>query len=413
MKKHLLFIFAVIVTNFVFGQWIPIPIGSATTDPVSMSSYGDAVTVGFDGDGIFQTTDLGNNWTDISGDIGNKHINQVIGGPETFLFVATDNGIFYNLGDNTYVNTTGSGLTTTDANLYFVGDSGTDNDFVVGTNGGGFFVGPELDGPWAAANNGLSGDALVINAMGGYSDNIDVYALATNGGIFYSMDNFGTWVDGNNGLSGDELKVTGVMVLNTITIITTHGGCFYSMDYGQSWTPTIVGEKFNLLHFYLDYQSGQATFFILGETSYYTVDLATWTPINTPGEVISATATSTDLFIGTAATGKTSGGIYRQPLETVTGVNDQGLETNTASLKQNYPNPFSTSTTISYSLEETQNVDMRVYDLLGCEIKSLVNSTQSPGNYEIQLNGSDLKNGMYYVVLKSNDKSSQIKVIKE
>jgi hypothetical protein len=64
----------------------------------------------------------------------------------------------------------------------------------------------------------------------------------------------------------------------------------------------------------------------------------------------------------------------------------------------NYPNPFNPSTVISYTLE-TQgiaSVQLKVYDVLGREIKTLVNENQTAGKHEIQFNASDIASGMYF-----------------
>jgi len=54
------------------------------------------------------------------------------------------------------------------------------------------------------------------------------------------------------------------------------------------------------------------------------------------------------------------------------------------SLSQNYPNPFNPSTTINYSV--LSNVKIIVYDILGCEVATLVNENKPAGNYEITFN---------------------------
>ncbi len=64
-------------------------------------------------------------------------------------------------------------------------------------------------------------------------------------------------------------------------------------------------------------------------------------------------------------------------------------------LSQNYPNPFNPSTTINFSLPSTGNATLKVYDLNGKEVSSLVNSTMNAGVYSAQFNGANLASGMY------------------
>lgn len=64
-------------------------------------------------------------------------------------------------------------------------------------------------------------------------------------------------------------------------------------------------------------------------------------------------------------------------------------------LYQNYPNPFNPSTKISYTTKEEGLVTLRVYDVLGKEIATLVNENKPAGFYEAEFNASKLPSGMY------------------
>ncbi len=64
-------------------------------------------------------------------------------------------------------------------------------------------------------------------------------------------------------------------------------------------------------------------------------------------------------------------------------------------LEQNYPNPFNPSTVISYQLPVNGFVTLVVYDILGNEVKTLVNGTQTAGVHELQFDASSLSNGIY------------------
>lgn len=78
-------------------------------------------------------------------------------------------------------------------------------------------------------------------------------------------------------------------------------------------------------------------------------------------------------------------------------------------LKQNYPNPFNPSTVIEYNLPESATVTLKIYDLMGREVKTLVNGEyQNKGLYKYFLNAYDLSSGVYFYQLKT-DKYSETK----
>jgi hypothetical protein len=84
------------------------------------------------------------------------------------------------------------------------------------------------------------------------------------------------------------------------------------------------------------------------------------------------------------------------------------------SLGQNHPNPFKQSTTISYQVPDDGFVSLKVYNVVGSEVATLVNSNQTRGSHTIQFNANDLNSGVYYYTLRYNDqvKSSKMLLIK-
>jgi len=78
---------------------------------------------------------------------------------------------------------------------------------------------------------------------------------------------------------------------------------------------------------------------------------------------------------------------------------------NEFNLFQNYPNPFNPSTVISYQLPVASNVTLKVYDVLGREIATLVNEEKPAGSYEVDFNANGLSSGVYFYTLRLNDKS--------
>ena len=85
-------------------------------------------------------------------------------------------------------------------------------------------------------------------------------------------------------------------------------------------------------------------------------------------------------------------------------------------LEQNYPNPFNPSTTIQYSIPTVQthgyaSVQLVVYDILGREVATLVNSEQMPGSYSVMFDASGLTSGLYFYKLSSGGFISTKKMI--
>ena len=72
-------------------------------------------------------------------------------------------------------------------------------------------------------------------------------------------------------------------------------------------------------------------------------------------------------------------------------------------LSQNYPNPFNPSTKISYSIPKNGMVTLKVYDVLGKEITTLVNEVKNPGKYIVEFNASNLSSGTYFYRIQAGD----------
>jgi GH35 family endo-1,4-beta-xylanase len=70
-------------------------------------------------------------------------------------------------------------------------------------------------------------------------------------------------------------------------------------------------------------------------------------------------------------------------------------------LSQNFPNPFNPATTIQYSISKISNVSLKVFDMLGREVQTLVNTQQAPGQYAVTLNAQNLGSGVYFYRLNA------------
>jgi hypothetical protein len=97
-------------------------------------------------------------------------------------------------------------------------------------------------------------------------------------------------------------------------------------------------------------------------------------------------------------------------------VNENDLNPRTNSLYQNYPNPFNPTTTVKFNLTEREDVSIRVYDILGKEIKLLLEKKLAVGEYSIQWDGKDnngniLPGGVYFIQMKAGEYLETIKSV--
>ena len=110
-----------------------------------------------------------------------------------------------------------------------------------------------------------------------------------------------------------------------------------------------------------------------------------------------------ELFLGTAE------GIYKTNI--ITSVNENDKKDFVFSLSQNYPNPFNPTTTINYSIKSAGLITLKIYDMLGTEVASLVNERQEAGDYSVTFNAADLPSGIYVYKLTAGNFVSTKKLI--
>jgi len=72
-------------------------------------------------------------------------------------------------------------------------------------------------------------------------------------------------------------------------------------------------------------------------------------------------------------------------------------------LNQNYPNPFNPSTTIKFFLPKSEFIDLKIYNVLGQEVKRLIGQKLNAGVYQYQFDGTDLTSGIYYYQLVAGE----------
>lgn len=155
-----------------------------------------------------------------------------------------------------------------------------------------------------------------------------------------------------------------------------------------------------------------------------------WSVLDGGGKVGEAISTSYRLkdAIGQSVIGECEGASYKASLGFwspwtkggAVGIEEEFTESNEFpqifSLSQNYPNPMGYRTTIKYSLPKSSRVELKVYNIYGRLIKTLVNELQKPGYYAVGWNGSDnagkeVSNGIYLYRLEAGEYTETRKVV--
>jgi len=85
------------------------------------------------------------------------------------------------------------------------------------------------------------------------------------------------------------------------------------------------------------------------------------------------------------------------------GIKDKGIVALTYSLEQNYPNPFNPATLIRFSIPEPGLVTMKIFNLIGEEVATILNKELKSGTYEVDFNASNLSSGVYFYTVTANN----------
>jgi hypothetical protein len=87
------------------------------------------------------------------------------------------------------------------------------------------------------------------------------------------------------------------------------------------------------------------------------------------------------------------------------------VQPTTFALEQNYPNPFNPTTTIRFAIPQSEHVTLKVYDLLGREVATLVNEQRNAGSYDEIFDASKLASGMYLYKLQAGNFTASRKFV--
>lgn len=327
-------------------------------------AFGDPyLFAGLFGGGVYRSTDNGDSWIPKSTGIstGSTIYSFTVNGTSLYaggvmgdVFRSTDSAENWSLvGSGLPVFSYVSALVAVDTNLF------------AGTSADGVYRFTSNTG-WMKMSTGLP-TFCAVYALLTVGDHL---FAGTYQGIFRSSDRATTWDSASAGLMDVRVYCLAASGMN-IFAGTYSEGVFLSTDLGESWS--WVG-------------SGLSTY----------------------EHVFSLAVFGTNLFVGT-----NDSVVWRRPLsEMITGVNDLPKPSPTTfSLHQNYPNPFNPVTVVRYSLIVNGYTTLKVYDVLGREVATLVNEVKRPGEHIVRWDASDYPSGVYFCRLQASGASQTRKLL--
>lgn len=375
--------------------------GLSTISVRSLVTNGNMIFAGTYGYGVFLSTNNGASWNEVDTNLTNRYINvlgiagkNLLAGTLNGIFHSTDNGVTWVKASMGVSYTQGYGFISngsivyagTNAGIYRSTDSGKtwiqpptgpsafnfavqDGDIFAGTYGG-IYVSTDSGNNWnhTSVTNGIVA-SMVVNGNGLYA------GFGDGSGVYVTFDNGLNWEQVVSGLTNTyvtSLAATeGILFASAAGGSTAKAGVFVSSDNGENWSNINAGMP----------------------------------------DIPISYAMVNDLVVFDASLfAATEYGVWRRPLsEVITSVEPRGTNIpNHFYLQQNYPNPFNPSTTIEYNIPKAELLTIKVYNVLGQEIKILFNEEKPAGSYQIKFDGSNLASGIYFYRIQAGD-FSQIK----
>jgi photosystem II stability/assembly factor-like uncharacterized protein len=345
----------------------------------------------FNGGRMFLTNNEGANWTQISSADSNIDIlsivmlnSTILAGTWNGFYLSDDSGITWNA-------VTPIGIP---ENIAIWSIRMIDTTLFAGTTGN-IYKSQDYGNNWTEINLGIPLDARITSIVA--SENA-IFAGSASNGIFKTTNNGTSWNEINADLTNTHIFQ--LVAMDTKLLAVTLGGVFVSDNDGTNWTEYISGlENVNCFAVVTDK--------LLAGTDDNGVYLSinsgsTWTSFNTgmPDNTrIWSLAKSSDcIFAGTDK------GVWRRPLsEIITDVKNATELQKNFTLEQNYPNPFNPRTKISFVIPNSSFVILKIYDILGNEIETLVNEEKPSGIYEITWNATNLPSGIYFYKMQAGN----------
>jgi hypothetical protein len=325
----------------------------------SLAINGNRIFAGILSNGVCYTDNFGANWNGTS--LYNRNAGSIkVSGNNIFaisgsVYISTNNGVNWTSTGLNYGSL--STLEISGNSIYAGGDVN--------------FIPPDNGGIWLSSNNGGNWTRIM------YDQSVLIIAVSGNN-IFAGTRSHGIYLSTNNGSNWAQIAFSNCMITslaingnNIFTGVNNNNGIYLSTDNGVSWIQKNQGFGTGALP-----QIG-AFFF---KNNY--------------------------IFVTTSAS------VWRRGLSEILAVESTSTEVPTSfSLSQNYPNPFNPGTKIKFQIKDARLVTLKVYDIFGKEVTTLVNGKLKAGEYDVTFNGSGLPSGIYIYKLTAGDFKAAKKMI--
>ena len=338
---------------------------------------------------MLHTTNAGANWSLLT--LTGSDLHQIVFKDASIGIVVGDNGTVFtttNGGTNWISKNSGTSLQLRGACF-----DGGSTFFAVGDDGAA--VKSTDDGnTWTTLNSGTTERLLSVAAV-----DQNVWVGARDGLLLFS-NNGGTTFTSMSNPATDDIK--DIQFINASIGFACGSNSFfmYTSNGGTNWTSRSTGIAVGLngLHF-VDQNVGWT---VGGAGTLYSTTNAglNWVAITTP---TTQDLNSIHSFDGVNAWSVGNSGVIITNYSPSTGVETEFSGTpNQIILEQNYPNPFNPSTTIKFTIPESGNTIVKVYNTVGSEIAILLNEVKQPGTYEVNFNAVDLSSGAYFYSIETD-----------
>jgi photosystem II stability/assembly factor-like uncharacterized protein len=311
-----------------------------------------------------------------------------------------------------------------------------DNIILAGTAGSGIYVSTNHGSTWSKSDSGL---ASGVNIFTLFVEGNYIFA-GTNNGVFRSADNGVHW-----SRMGIEMDYgNGVYAFTSVGLKifagTYGGGIYISTDKGDSWTQNNIGIYYYIVssfqvHKGIIYAGGYGIYSsvdtgstwknagtgfswnsvyksiaiggnILFASSFYNLSYSSdngekWIDLKIPDSygIGSIVCQGDYIFLASAS------GVWKRSLSEFSTSIEKNINhiPQTITLQQNYPNPFNPSTIFEYNIPVQSLVIVKIIDLLGREVATLVNEKKEAGRYTLPWNASKMASGIYFYTFQAGE----------